>query len=461
MGGSTACLPERSSSCPSRGPPSLHDGDHASTAACRGDRRVANVILRSRLIAPLIVAVAALVFVQYARIWIDAQPLARTSDFAGTYAAATLWREGHSTELYSPAAEEGVLAQTGTPVSHLDIPFENPPAAAVVAAPFSVLDSATAYRVWAWLQLALVIAAVVIVARAAPWPERTSRWVKAAIGATALVGFGTAALWVEGQWDGLSVLGLALMYAGWRADRRLLAGLALGVTSAIAKPHLVVGLIAFVAVRRDWRVLAGAAGGAAGTVLVSLATVGSAGVTAFASVVFTPAYSPATQMQSANGLFGSWLGPTQAAYLLASLAALVAVAAASALAVWTRRRSDLFEPALAGAVALSLFASPHLLSHDLTMLAPALVFGLAWLAREESWRGSPWPGPASLTVIASWVAVSLASQRDLGNSTLAPPGRLTPLALLVLAALWGAIARRERAAPLLRSGVMHVPHHAA
>jgi len=418
------------------------------------------VIVRSRLVAPLLLGIAALVLVQYGRIWVDAQPLARTSDFAGTYAASTLWRQGETGKLYSGPAEQQVLARTGTPLSHLDIPFENPPAAAVVAAPLSLLDSATAYRVWAWLQLLLVIAAIVVAARAAPWPARTPHWVKASVGAVALAGFGTGALWIEGQWDGLSVLGLALAYAAWRADRRLAAGLAIGATSAIAKPHLVIGVVCFMAGRRDWRALFGFAMGAGATVVFSLATVGTSGIAAFASVVFSPAYSPLTQMQGASGLFGSWLGPTQLAYMLGLSASLAAAAAAAALGTAARRRSSVLEPALAGAVALSLFASPHLLSHDLTMLAPALVIGLAWMAGEEGRRALRWPGPGTLSAIAAWVVLSLASQRDLGNGTVGGPGRITPFALLLVASVWGlcvAMTRSWRHGAVGRSASLSRP----
>jgi len=182
---------------------------------------VANVALRSRLIAPLLAAVAALLLAQYARVWIaipDAP--ARTSDFAGTYAAATLWRGGDGAHMYDGAAEQRVTAAAGAPSDHLDIPFENPPAAAIVASPFALLDAATAYRVWSLLQLLLVVLAVVIATRVAPWPARTPAPVRLAVALVALAGFGTAALWVEGQWDGVSALGLVSSSAAGVDPRR-------------------------------------------------------------------------------------------------------------------------------------------------------------------------------------------------------------------------------------------------
>jgi hypothetical protein len=78
-------------------------------------------------------------------------------------------------------------------------------------------------------------------------------------------------------------------------------------------------------------------------------------------------------------------------------------------------------------VALSLVASPHLLAHDLVILAPAF----AWCAaRAAAADGSPWPGAATLRVIAGWAIIGLFAFLDTGTSAPAPPGRLVPLGLL-------------------------------
>ena len=98
-------------------------------------------------------------------------------------------------------------------------------------------------------------------------------------------------------------------------------------------------------------------------------------------------------------------------------------------------------------MALSLFASPHLLGHDLTLLAPVLVAGLAWLAGRPGERH--WPGVATLGVLAAWVLLSFASLGDLSQNSVGFPGRATPWVLLLTAAAWCALvagaARPERA----------------
>ena len=401
--------------------------------------------LRSRLTAPLLAVVAALVLAQYARVWLAIPTgLARTSDFAGTYAAATLWRGGDAARMYDSAAEERVLRRTGSPADHLDIPFENPPSAAVLAVPFSLIDSSSAYRLWSLLQLLMVGAGTALVAAVAPWPSRTPRSVRAAIALVAFAGFGTGALWVEGQWDGLSVLGLSLGYWAWRRDRSMLAGVAIGLGAAVAKPHLVLGVLAFIAGRRDWRAALGAGCAAVAAALATLAAAGPAPLVAFASLLLTPRYSPTLEMQSIPGLAGSWLGVSGASGVIALVLMVGALGVAARLGSHARGRPDSLEPALAGATALSLLAAPHLLSHDLVLLAPALVFSVAWLARRATETAAAWPDARAVAALAAWGALSLASLHDLGDSSQGPPGRLTPIALTLVAAACCTVAFRDR-----------------
>ena len=209
-------------------------------------------------------------------------------------------------------------------------------------------------------------------------------------------------LLLEGQWDGVSVVGLAIAYVAWRKGRPGLAGFALGFTAALAKPQLVIGIAAYMLGRRDWRGIAGAIAGAAVTVVIGLLAGGPHGLTSFVSAVATPHNSPTAEMQGSSGLFGSLFGQAPGVFYLSIAAGLAAAAVAGWLGAITRRRADLFEPSLCAAVALSLFASPHLLGHDLTLLAPVLIGGLAWLAGRPTEKA--WPGPGTLMAVAGWAA---------------------------------------------------------
>jgi hypothetical protein len=404
---------------------------------------------RPRWFAAALVTVASIVLAHYAQVWtVVPSSLAPTSDFAGTYVAATLIRTGHADQIYDPGVERRTLVASGAPVGHDDIPFENPPAAAVVALPFSVLSAGTAWRAWSVLQLLLMVLSLWIVARAAPWPAALQRLPRVAIVLLALAAFGTGLLIVEGQWDGVSVLGVALAYAAWRRGRPELAGVALGFTAAIAKPQLVIGIAAYMVGRRDWRAVAGALVGAALSLVIALIAVGPHGLATFVSAVSIPHNSPTAEMQGSSGLFGSLLGQAPGVYFLSIGAGIVAAAVAGWLGTIAHRRPDLLEPSLCGAVTLSLFASPHLLGHDLTLIAPVLVVALAWLAGRPT--ETVWPGAATLTVIAGWVLLSLATLTDLAQNSVGLPGRATPWALLIVSATWCALTVRAARAGSVR-----------
>ena len=347
---------------------------------------------RPRWFAAVLITIASIVLAHYAQVWtVVPGSLAPTSDFAGTYVASTLIRSGDAAEIYDVGAERadaGRERRAGEPRRH---PLREPPCRRGRGA---ALDPAQRR-----CRVARLVAAPagadgalrsLLVARAAPWPASLPRLPRLAIVLVALAGFGTGLLFVEGQWDGVSVLGLAAAYVLWRRERPAAAGFALGFTAAIAKPQLVIGVAAYMIGRRDWRAVGGALAGAAVSVVIGLIGAGPHALTSFITAIATPSNSPTAQMQGTSGLFGSLLGHAPGVFLLAVAAGIGAAAVAGWLGTVAHRRPDLFEPSLCGAVALSLFASPHLLGHDLTLLAPVLVAGLAWLAGRPGER--PWPG---------------------------------------------------------------------
>ena len=418
---------------------------------------------RARLGAAVLLVAAAAVLAHYVQVWSAIPPVqARTSDFAGTYASATLWRTGRPADVYDVAAQEAVSRAAGAPGNHLFIPFENPPLAAVVASPLTLLDATSAYRAWSLLQLAALAGGLGIAARAAPWPRHRPRLSRAACAGAALAGFGTGLLLVEGQWDGVPALGLALAYAGWTSGRRFAPGFAAGFAFGIAKPHLAAGVIAFMAGRRDWRGLAGVVTGGATVAGAGVVLAGPAATAGFIRALLQPVNSPPAQMQGSTGLTGALLGSGPGPYALALLLAAGAVVAAVWLGTVSRRRRSLLEPALLAATALSLWASPHLLGHDLVVLAPPLVAMFAWTMSAELRRKAAWRGSATVALVAGWVALSYASLLDLGHGGVGLPGRLTPWVLLACAvAITGAVWRLNREPAARRPAVAPAPAGAA
>ena len=401
---------------------------------------------RSRLGAAVLLVAVAAVLAHYVQVWAAIPPAqARTSDFAGTYAAATLWRTGRPAALYDVPAQEAISRAAGAPANHLFIPFENPPLAAVIASPLTLLDATSAYRVWSLLQVAVLAVALGIAARVAPWPNPRPRLSSMACSGVALAGFGTGLLLVEGQWDAVPALGVAIAYAGWTRGRRFGPGFATGFAFGMAKPHLAAGLIAFMAGRRDWRGLSGVVAGGASVAAAGVVFAGPSATAAFVRALLEPVNSPPAQMQGSTGLTGSLLGSGLGPYSLALLLAAAALVAAGWLGAVSRRRVALLEPALLGATALSLWASPHLLGHDLVLLAPPLVAMLAWTMNREQNRAVAWPGPGSIALVSGWAALSYASLVDLGQGGVGLPGRLTPWVLLAAAAaLTASVWRADR-----------------
>jgi hypothetical protein len=292
----------------------------------------------------------------------------------------------------------------------------------------------------------LVALGVAAAVRAAPWPRTAPPGVRLAAWALATGGMGTASTLLLGQWDGLLTLGVGMAYWSWRRDRAAAAGMWLAAAAMIAKPHLFIGVAAFLLLRRDRRALLGAAATAAVLGALSLALVGPSGVAGFVHISLADGnrWGPA-EMLGFSGLFGSWLGATTTAHALTAICTVAAVAASGVLG--TRSRDPLkFETALAGTLAFSLLSAPHLYGHDLVLLAPAL----AWMLGRAAWADGAlrWPGPRSRSVLLVWLAVNCAAVLDFGDHPPAPPGRVVPLALVAVGLLALRASGRRVARPV-------------
>lgn len=372
------------------------------------------------------------------------------SDFTSIYVGATLLRGGHGSQLYDEQLQGRIHATLLAPGDHEgNLPYLNPPGAALVALPVTALSLPDAYRVWSLLQLVLVALGVAAAVRAAPWPDGATGHTRVAAWTVATAGVGAANTLFLGQWDGLLVLGLGMAYLSWRRDRNLAAGVWLGAVAMLLKPHLFLGVAAFLLLRRDRRALLGAAGAALALVALSVALVGPHGVAGFVRISLedTDRWPPA-MLLGFSGLFGSWLGNTAASHLLAAVCDVAAVAACGLLGARSRDPRK-FETALAGTIALSLVAAPHLLTHDLVLLAPAAAWMLGRAASADG--GAAWPGPRSRRVLGLWLLLNLASLVDYASVSPAPPGRVVPIALagLGLVALRATRDRRPLSSPLL------------
>ena len=388
--------------------------------------------------ARLIVAIAAAMLLAYAAIWTQVASVdIGRSDFTAFYVGGTLLREGHTGDLYSQAVQQPLHSALIAPDPEANLPFVNTPVAAALVVPATLLPLDAAYRLWSLLELVVLVLAVVLAIRSVEWPDGTARIWQVAAGAAALAGVGTLTMFVQAQWTPLLALGLVLAYRWWKSGHRAAGAAVLVVSAGIAKPHLALGLLAFLAGWRDRRVIIGALAGAAGLALASLALVGPAGIAGFVGILAssTTRWELATVV-SFIGVVGSLFGSGLAAHAIGLVASILACAAAVWLGTTVRRNPSRLDSALAGAVVLSLVASPHAYPDDLVMLAPALVIGVAVAARRmgSGVAGLTLTSPVAL-VFGCWTLITLAACADLVDAAAFPPGQLAGWALVVAAVL--------------------------
>jgi hypothetical protein len=381
--------------------------------------------------ARLIIAIAAALLVAYALIWTQVTNFdVGRSDFTAFYVGGTLLREGHTGDLYSQALQQPLHSALIAPDREDNLPFVNTPVAAALVLPATFLPLDAAYRLWSLLELAVLILAVVLAVRTVDWPEDTPRIWRIAAGATALAGMGTWTMFVQAQWTPLLALGLVLAYRSWKHGHLATGAAVLVVSAGIAKPHLALGLLAFLVGWRKRRVILGALAGVAGLGLASLVLVGPAGVAGFVSILAssTTRWELAT-MVSFIGVVGSVFGNGLTAHLVGLVASLLACAAAVWLGARVRSDPSRLDTALVGAAVLSLIASPHAYPDDLVMLAPAFVIGVASAVRRA---GSIPPLSLSSPVtiaFGAWALISVAACADLIDGATFPPGQVAGWAL--------------------------------
>lgn len=371
------------------------------------------------------------------------------SDFTSFYGAATLLREGHGAGIYNSALQESMHRALVAPDRIGDLPFVDPPAAAALLLPLTFLPLDVAYHLWALVEFCLLGFAVMIAAGSAPWPARTPRRWKYAAVLAAMAGAGTYGVVVQAQWTPFIALGLALAYRQWRAGKHASGAFLLVVAAGLTKPHLALVLGAFMLGWRDRRLLTGALAGVAVAVLASLAVAGPQGLTGFVNLALT------SQSQWALSTYSSFIsipallfGHSSATLVAAAVFALIACAVGWRLGSTVRRRSSRLEPALAAAALLSLLAAPHALLHDTAMLAPCVVWMLAWATSHIS---SVPRSRSPFAVAVAWGTITAAGLVSLVVGDAVPPGWIVTIALVATAGPASLIAltpMRQRSNPL-------------
>ncbi len=338
-----------------------------------------------RLLSPRnVLAVTAAMVLCYLAIWLGYDPHQRVdNDFISTYFGSWLLRGGHRTDLFDPAVQRWAhdLLVGPTPSTQAFMPFVNVPVASVIALPFTLLGPASAYIGWSTMQFGLLIAAVAIAYRSAP--RAAGRSTIEALGIVLLVlsAYVTLDLPLAGQWDGLNALGVAMAYRCWTRNRFASGGVWLVATMALAKPHLAIGLLAFIVGWGNRRAIAGAVAAGVTVAVASLALVGVTGLQGWMHLVGSDAHAWTVRGQSSIvALAGGWTGDGPLTFPITYAGIVVLAGLCLTLGRRLRRGRVRLRPALAAATCLSLLASPHSFVYDTAMIAPAIT----WLLAEHS-----------------------------------------------------------------------------
>lgn len=409
--------------------------------------------------ARVALAVSAALLIAYALIWtrLSAADIGR-SDFTAFYVGATLLRQGHAASLYDESLQTPLHARLIEPDHEGNLPFVDPPMAAALVLPVTLLDLDSAYRVWALVEVTVLAGAVLIAGRAASRsaPQRPSRLTRTALFGVALGGIGTLFAMTQAQWTPVLALGLAVAYECWQRNRgspgrrdAAVGAAALLLGAAVGKPQLALGLIAFLLGWRRRGLLLGSVTAVTGAAAISLLLAGPGGIAGFVHIVIGSAarWDPHL-MIGATGFAAGFAGRGVPAAIVAVLITLVACAGAFVLGRRVRREPSTLPAGLAGAAALSLLAAPHAYLADVALLAPASAWILAAAASQaSSVTGHRTSRPAGLApLLALWAALSIAAAIDLTTGGQWHSGPMTPyvLAAAGAAALFATASARRR-----------------
>lgn len=303
------------------------------------------------------------------------------TDFISYYSAGVLASHGNGAWAYAAshlsAVERGVIAPFHPRGGVL--PYLYPPYFLVALAPFARLPLQMAFELWAALNLAVLLAALVAL----------HRFLRPAAGEALFLWLGALSFLpvlvclLQGQ---VSILLLGLLTAVFfaaREKRDVTAGVLLALV--LIKPPLVLPFLVLFAVRRRWKLL--------GAFTATACVLGGMPELLFGAGInahYLQTLEVAAGWHGQFG-FGAQFNDSIAGFaqlLLPAGPAAIATAAldlAVAGALISRCRAN-FEAAFALATVAALLVSPHVLIHDLSLLLlpAALAFGIARRAQSSA-----------------------------------------------------------------------------
>ena len=257
-------------------------------------------------------------------------------------------------KLYDPESYREVAASLGAKVIEARLYYCRMPYFEVLTKPLSWLPYSAAVVVWRFVQILAMAAAVFL------WPGG-----KPTMALVALVSL--PAVWVvtAGQDVPLVFLAVAASAALARGGRDFLAGIAFSF--CLAKPHLAIFVPVVMLALGNFRLLAGAAAGASGQILLSFAVAPWSWPRQWLAILSNPRMHPhVNAMPGLRAMVQTGPGMALAVLIVASLT----------IAIWQLARRLPIEQAIAYALAAGIIANLHSYAVDCILLIPAIAFSL-------------------------------------------------------------------------------------
>jgi Glycosyltransferase family 87 len=342
-------------------------------------------------------------------------------DFVHFYVVGEIGRDARREELYSFDAQAKRTDRLVPEYPHRFQPVHGPQVA-MFFAPLALLSYVNALVLWLIASAVVYSACVYVLWRSLP-SARPHGWAVALV-ALGFPGFYSVIAW--GQTSAFALAWLTCAYLAMRAGRPWLAGAALG--TLVYKPTLLLLAPFALVVRRDWRMLAGAALAAGAQLAMAMAYFGAGVIVNYVaglveaqrkSLLFE---SRPQYMHSLDSFFKMLVPSSRAAFVCYAISSFVI--AGIALRVW--RTDARLELRFAVVLLASVLVDPHVYSYELVVLVPALMFAMQEAIESRDRR----------LAVATYCAYLLPA-----FPPLATPARLQ-LSILAMAVLLWMLSRR-------------------
>jgi hypothetical protein len=312
-------------------------------------------------------------------------------DFQAFYVGAEMVSHGEGNKLYdfnSQAAAQMRYVDPARQVTLPDLPFLYPAAITLLFLPFTRFPMVAAYALWTAINLLMLVATLRLLRKVLPLPQDNRPLLAAVLFSPVYFCL------LKGQVSLLILLIVALAFYFLLRRRPLLAGFALGL--ATLKFQVVLGLLAVLALRRMWRVLAGSAIGVSVVAGLSVLITGWHAAAQYPTYLRQVAYHERVSYTPVNvnlrGMLWQLLRHEPAVWLVALLSVALLILATVA---WNDVATG-----FSIAVTLSLLTSYHAHYEELSLL----LLPLAVLMPRVRWNRAL-IGIAALVVVVGYITL--------------------------------------------------------